>query len=173
MRCLIGILGPASLALTSAATAAPPVPNALIEALLSCRGRADEAARLSCYDQAAATLAQANSSGQIVVVDREDVRRTRRSLFGFSVPNLPFFSNDDSQDEQPDEIEGTIRAARSIGNGKWLIELEGGARWQTTEASPMSRDPAAGRSIKIKRGALGSYIVTVAGGRAVRAMRVG
>lgn len=148
--------------------------NALVDAVVRCKGEANEQARLRCYDTAVATLAQATASGEIIVVDKEDVRKTRRSLFGFSLPNLPFFGRDESQkEEQPEEIEAKIQSVRGLGYGKFLIELDTGARWQTTEGGALAREPKAGEMVKIKKGVMGSYFLAVEGRRGIKALRVG
>ena len=66
----------------------------LFDAVLACRSETDPQARLQCFDRTSGALATAAQSGAVVVVDREEVRRTRRSLFGFSLPRLPFFRGD-------------------------------------------------------------------------------
>jgi hypothetical protein len=147
--------------------------NPLVSNLVGCRGQADDQARLRCYDAAAAALAEATSAGAVVVIDREEVRRTRRALFGFNLPRLPFFGGDNSQqEEEPSEIEGRIESARSAGYGKWVIELEDGALWQTTEADTRLGAPRIGQPVRIRKAALGSYMISVDRQRSVRAMRV-
>jgi hypothetical protein len=96
--------------------------------------RATTPPRLRCYDQTAAALTEAAASGKVVLVDQEDVRKTRRSLFGFSLPKIPFFSGDSSADEAQEELTAKIASASSIGNGKYRMRLEDGAVWDTTEA---------------------------------------
>ena len=146
----------------------------LVQALANCKAQTDDQARLRCYDAAAGALTAATASGTIVVVDREDVRKTRRSLFGFSLPKLPFFSGDDSASSQQDEITASLASARPLPNGKWQLKLQDGALWETTEAASMSmNDPKAGNAVVIKRGPLGSYMIRVAGQRGIRAKRVG
>ncbi|MEP6339776.1 MAG: hypothetical protein ABJ070_08065, partial [Parasphingorhabdus sp.] len=45
---------------------------------------------------------------------------------------------------------------------KWLIKLEYGASWQSTEPSrSTSRSPRKGDDIRIKRGSLGSFTAFV------------
>ena len=150
-----------------------PVQSPLVVALANCRLQSDDAARLRCYDSAAAALTEATSRGSIVVVDQEDVRKTRRSLFGFSLPKIPFFSGDRSAGETQEEITAKIASAGPIGYGKWRIKLEDGALWETTEASGSVSDPRPGNEVKIKRGTLGGFMMRVAGQRALRAKRVG
>jgi hypothetical protein len=165
---IVLVLGMAS----SDAAAQKPASNRLVEAVAACRAEQDDQARLRCFDMAAAALQQATSSGSLMVVDKADVRRTRRSLFGFALPKLPFFSGDDTAEEAPEEIEAKIASARSLGNDKWQFALDSGAVWQTSQPSPYFKPPKAGQSVRLKKGALGAYFVSVEGGRTVRAMRL-
>jgi hypothetical protein len=163
----------ALLLLGSAATAAPKDPSALVRSLTECQRQTDDPARLRCYDAAVSALTEATTSGKVVMVDREEVRRTRRSLFGFSLPKLPFFRGDDSSEDQQDELTAKVASAGSAGYGKYRIKLEDGALWETTESSSAVRDPAAGDTVVIKKGPLGSYMMRISGQRALRAKRVG
>jgi len=158
----------------SAATAQQrnaPQANAVAK-LVECRKIADPDARLKCYDAGVDGLNAAVAGGSIVVVDREDVRRTRRSLFGFTLPKLPFFKGDTSQDDTPDTIEGVIKSVKNLPNDKYLIELDGGAVWQTLQEASLQMTPKAGQKIRISSGALGGYRLSVAGRPALRAQRV-
>lgn len=152
---------------------APAAQSPLVRALADCRLQAEESARLRCLEAAAAALIEASANGQVVLVTREDVRKTRKSLFGFSLPKLPFFGGDDSAGEQQEEITATIAWARALPHGKWQMKLEGGGLWETTETSMGGRDPRKGADVVIKRGVLGSYVMRVGGQRWVRVKRVG
>jgi hypothetical protein len=162
----------ASVGLSGAAPAQQSASKAIVEAVTACRAEGDGQARLRCFDTAAAALQQATASGSLIVVDKNEVRRTRRSLFGFALPKLPFFNGDDSADEAPEELEAKITSARSLGNDKWQVVLESGAVWQTSQSSPYFGTPKPGRTVKLKKGALGSYFASMEGGRTVRAIRV-
>jgi hypothetical protein len=170
----VAAIGCAVLLSTAAVGAKPKAAGSpLVSAIADCQRRTDDATRLQCYDAAAAALIEASSSGKVVLVDREDVRKTRRSLFGFSLPKLPFFSGDDSAESQQDELTAKVAAAGSIGNGRYRVKLEDGATWETIEGWPTMTDPRSGDTVLIKRGALGSFMMRIAGQRAVRARRVG
>lgn len=157
-----------------ASAKSPPPQSPLVTALDRCRTIPDPTQRLACFDSAAGSLVAAARSGQVSVVDRGELRQARRSLFGFSMPKLPFFAGDESANDVSDEIETTIKAAGSIGNGKYRIILtEGNAVWETTETSISLRDPKAGQKITIKRGPMGSYFLRINGQRGVRGRRVG
>lgn len=171
MKSKILFVGCVALAATANAAPKRSLPP-VVQDLTACRAQADDAARLKCYDEAAAALVRAADSGEVVVVDRDDVRKTRRSLFGFNVPKLPFFSGDDSASDQQDEITAKIAGAHEIGNGKFSIRLEDGAVWETTEAKAAVRSPRAGNEVTIKRGSLGGFFLTIKGQRTLRARRV-
>jgi hypothetical protein len=140
--------------------------------LVECRKIADPAQRLQCYDAGVDSLNAAVKGGSIVVVDREDVRKTRRSLFGFTLPKLPFFKGDNSQEDTPDTIEAVIKSVKNLPNDKYLIELDSGAVWQTLQEASLQMTPKSGQKIRITGGALGSYRLSVAGRPALRAMRI-
>ena len=166
----------AALILASPASAqkTPRRVSPLVNALEQCRQIADPAQRLACYDRAAPALVDASRSGAVTVVDRGQLREARRSLFGFSMPKLPFFAGDESAADTPNELQTTVKSARSLGNGKYRIVLtENDAVWETTEESMGFREPRAGQKISIKRGPLGSYFLRVEGGRSVKGRRVG
>ena len=70
----------------------------LFEALVHCRSITDDAARLQCFDTAAANLQAATERRDVVVVDRAQVRESRRRLFGLALPRLPIFGGGDDED---------------------------------------------------------------------------
>jgi len=142
----------------------------------ACRKITDSAARLACYDASVSKLADATERKDVVVLDREDVRKTKRSLFGFNVPSLPFFGGGKDADgkeahEEFTEIEAKIASVRDRGMGVWTIVLDDGGVWETNEAP--KNDPSSGDSIHIRKAALGSYFGNINGARAVRLHRIG
>jgi hypothetical protein len=180
MRRLATVLAVATLAgLCHEATFAQAPPRQatgsdLVNAVSACRAIGDATQRLACYDEAATRLTQAVGRNDVVVLDREDIRQTRRSLFGFHLPRLPFLGGGAREvAETPDEITATVSAASNIGYDKYRIRLEDGAVWQTTEASAYIRPPHAGSIVVIRRGAMGNYFMRIDGQRGLRAMRTG
>lgn len=63
-----------------------------VDQLLSCRQIADPQARLNCFDAASGTLQSARDSGDIAIVNREDVQAVERDTFGLDLPSLPRLS---------------------------------------------------------------------------------
>lgn len=159
----------------SAARKNPPAAiSPYVNALDQCRQIADPMQRLACYDKTAPALVTASKSGEINVVDRGELKQARRSLFGFSMPRLPFFAGDQSAGDVPDQIDTTIRTVRDLGYGRYQIVLtEGDAVWETTESSMRLREPRSGQKIVIKRGPMGSYFLRINGQIGVKGRRVG
>jgi hypothetical protein len=166
----IAVVGAAAASMAAAQESKQTPPA--IASVVNCRTVQDEAARLRCFDAAAAALAQAMEGGNLVAMDRESVRKTRRTLFGFDV-DLPFFGGGKKHDEQPEEkeIEAAVTSAQSAGHGKWLLKLDTGAMWQTIEAAPILM-PKAGDKVTIRKGVAGGYMLQYRK-RTVRAKRVG
>jgi hypothetical protein len=159
------------LAIPSAA-AEPSV--AVIDAVQQCRTIVDTTARLACFDAATATLADAIGKHDVVILDRDRVQQTKRSLFGFVLPALPFFSSGpDKAGIDKDRIEAvdlTIKDARLINNVEWRMVMDDGSVWTTTEPLA-SKPPASGAIAHIKRGIIGNYFVKIGNGDLTRVRR--
>ena len=162
------------LTMTAPAVAAdPPKDSALLSGIRSCQQIQDSTARLACFDKAAAALVGAAAQGDVAVVDREQVRNVRRSLFGFSLPEFPFLkSRKEDKEAEPKELITKLASFRSIGAGRYVFVVEdGNATWETTESVPMG-DVERGDKVVIQRGAMGSYFVQIGDQRWARARRV-
>ncbi len=174
------------LGITMAAAAASPAAaqdrgaearaDGLTGALAACRAIGGDGERLACFDRAAAALLAARDQGQVVVLDREGMRRAKRRVFGFQLPRLGLFG--DGKDEEgkgePEvkEIESTIARVVPAGGGTYLLGLADGSTWQTTEGRT-NFVPRRDEKVKVEVGILGSYNLKVAGSnRSVKAKRV-
>lgn len=143
---------------------------AQLRGLLDCRRIVDSAARLACFDRSAAAIDTAEATGELVIADREQLRSARRSLFGLTLPRIALLDGG-RPEEAAQEFESKIRSAKMASDGKWTFQLDE-AVWRATEASPYQADPRAGETVKIRRGPLGSYDLSVEGRSALRAVRV-
>jgi hypothetical protein len=146
------------------------------EALVHCRTIADSAARLQCYDAAAAALEQAAERRDVVVVDRAQVRESRRRLFGLALPHLPIFGGGDNDNDRDDQeisqIDSTIASAVRNDLGQWQVRLQDGGTWIQTDFNLLAVAPRPGQPVVIHRGALGSYMMRVNRQPGVRVRRV-
>lgn len=143
----------------------------LMDDLKSCRGIGDAAQRLACYDSAAAKLEEATAKRDVIIVDREDVRKTKRSLFGLDLPNFSLFGGKADEDkERISQIDAVAKSVREGQYGVWRITLDDGATWETNQ--PAVRTPRPGSKIRIKAGALSSYLLSIDGAPSVKAHRI-
>ena len=159
---------------TSAKDKPKPTPSPLVAAIDRCRQMTDAAQRLACYDAAANALVQATTSGAVAVVDQSEIRKARHSLFGFSLPRIPFFSGDETADEAQKQLDSTITSVSSLANGYYRIVIaDNNAVWETQDSSVSFDPPRTGQKITIIRGPLGSYFLRINGQLGVRGRRVG
>jgi hypothetical protein len=156
------------------AAPAPPLPQDRakeLQQLIDCRKLADNTTRLACYDQAAASLDQAEAKGDIVVVNREQARKVRRQAFGFSLPSISLFE----RGEKPEEVaqaEDKIVSVRKLPIGKWEFKLESGATWVQVDLTELPLDPKPGQSVKIHKASMGSYAMTIGNQRSIKVHRL-
>lgn len=152
--------------------AAPEATSAqLLDALAACKQIGTPAERLACYDESSARFAAAVERKDLVVLDRQEIRRTRRSLFGMTLPRTPLFRGEGG--EETDELTAQIGSVRDLGMGKWRFRLSDGALWETAEGYIGLRDPKAGQEVVIKKAPLGNYFIRFNGQRGVRGRRIG
>lgn len=145
-------------------------PQALIR-VLDCRSVQPPEQRLACFDREVAALGVAEASRELIIVDRQQIRRTRRSLFGLALPDLGIFGDASSGEDAFTSLETTIRSASQSPYGKWNLTMQDGARWVQVDSRNLSRDPRPNDPIQIKRAAFGSYLANIDGQVAIRVRR--
>lgn len=159
-----------------AQTPAQPGPLAQVYA---CAETQDDAARLACYDAAVGRLQQAQSSGELVAVDRGTVETIEREGFGLSLPSLPrlFGGGSDrasaSTPARPEltEMNLTVERLSQRGDGKAVFVMSNGQVWVQVDTTS-TRRVRAGGAVTIRRASLGSFLMVVeAGGPAIRVRR--
>jgi len=148
--------------------ASAPPPKIFLD-VVQCRAITDAAERLACFDRSVGALASAQASKDLYVADKDAMREARRGLFGFSLPKLRIFGDEDMEKEV-DSIDSTITAAVPGAQG-YIFTLADGARWKQTDGAYMDK-PKAGAKIRIKRAAMGSFFGTVEKNPGVRVERL-
>jgi hypothetical protein len=129
----------------------------IFENVVQCRAIQDSAERLACYDRGVAALDTAQKSNELYVADKAAMKEARRGLFGFSLPRLKIFGDEDLGDL--DELETTIASVGSSARG-YVFTLPDGARWAQTDKKYMDK-PKVGAKIHIKKAVLGSYMASI------------
>lgn len=143
----------------------------IFQKLIDCRALPDSAQRLACYDEQVARIDVAESRAEVVVVDRAQIKKARKSLFGLTLPSFSLFDNDNEDGTEGFSfIESKITAIRTTPDGKYSFRLEDGAQWAQTEYQSM-RTPKVGDSIRIRKAALGSFMANINERPAIRVKR--
>ncbi len=164
-----------AVAATAPAWAAPSVaPPGRAEAdegaqRLSGHQRRRRPARLLRQGRAAA-LEQAEAAGDVVIVDRAQARAAKRQAFGFNLSALSVFDRALTK-EEVDSVTGTATTAYHGSDGRWVIVLDDGARWQQTDDADLYPPPHPGSKIRIRRASLGSYVMNIDGQPFIRVRR--
>lgn len=162
-------------ALAQRGNQAPPARPETFEAMVRCRAITEDAARLACFDTAAAALQAAQERRDLVVVDRQQVREGRRRLFGLALPRIPIFGG--GEDDDPDDqdavrtLEGVVASASQDGLGHWVVALQDGGVWTQTDNNSLALRPRPGQRVVINRGALGSFMMRVNNQPGIRVRR--
>ena len=161
----------AALALPALAQAQEAPRPELLNRLTDCRAMTDSTARLSCYDTAVEALDAAERQGEVVVVDRAQVRESRRALFGVDLPSLPAFGRESAAEDEVSSVETTLTRASRGGDGKWVFRLSDGSTWRQIDSETVFFPNREGTEVRVRRAALGSFMMTVGSSRAVRVRR--
>ena len=166
----------ASLVLTAAPAAAQAEfeieDSDQLEALRACKDIAEDAARLACYDSAAGKLTAAIESGEVQVVDKEDVKEARRGLFGFSLPKIKLFGSDGDDGEQLEMLESTITSVSRTRGGYIFQIKDGDATWEIKKAPMRLRTPKAGDTVVFKKASFNTYFIRIEGQIGVKGTRI-
>lgn len=172
----VGALAAVAAMLAAPASAQDRAEDKYLDSLRTCQAITDNAERLACFDKAVGTIVAASDSDDLRIVDREEVRETRRKLFGFSLPDLGIFGRRDGQgdDAKEDELEvlqTTITSVRPTGDGYILTTAEG-AKWQIDNVPRRLLSPKVGQSLEIRNAALSAYFLRINGQGGVKGRRI-
>ncbi|MBL8535902.1 MAG: hypothetical protein JNM59_00705 [Hyphomonadaceae bacterium] len=163
---------------TGAMAQTPEQSPGVLDQVYACASVTEEAARLACYDAAVGRLREAQSTGNLVAVDRQQAQELERDAFGFSLPSLGrLFRGGDSENsarpviEEVAEMELVIERVAMRRDGTATFTMTNGQVWtQIDNESP--RNARAGGAVTIRRATLGSFLMSVrAGGPALRVRR--
>lgn len=146
-------------------------PPKVLADLFACRQILDPQSRLNCFDRQAGALAGANERREILIADKDEVERTRKGLFGFSLPASPLLDSDRDRVEMR-ELETTVDSARRSRQGGWIIKMIEGGTWEQIDLKELALSPKPGQKIVITKGALGSYFIRVDGQPAIKMRRI-
>ena len=169
------VLAAALVGLTFPVTAqdAPEPSGEYVDKLKKCQSIADSEARLACFDAAVGEIVAANDAGEVRIIDQEDIRNTRRQLFGLSVPEVGVLKRDADEDKEASELlETTITSVRYLSAKKIRFTTEEGATWEINRPPRRLRTVKAGHSVVFKKAALGTFFIRIDGQMGVKGKRI-
>jgi hypothetical protein len=174
MRIAAAIL--AVLILAAPASAQPQgdqTPDVLNQ-VYACARVTSETERLACYDSAVGRLREAQSSGNLLAVDRAQAHEIERDAFGLSLPSLPRLFGRRNTETYADAVQAVeMRVARveHLPGGRSSFTMENGQIWTQIEGVS-ARNVRVGGAVTVHQAALGSFLMSVqAGGPALRVRR--
>jgi len=144
----------------------------ILAELKTCQEIADDSERLACFDRRVAGLVTASEAGDVRLVDREDVRRTRRQLFGFSVPDVGILKGDEKDEEATETMTTTITSVRYRPRRKIEFMTAEGAKWEIFRAPRRLQTIKPGDEVEFKKAALGTFFIRINGQMGVKGKRV-
>lgn len=144
----------------------------ILDSLKSCRRRVDDTERLACFDASVGALLAASEEGDVRLVDREDVRRTRRQLFGLSVPDVGILAGDEKDREATDTLTTRITSVRYRPRRRAEFTTAEGARWQIFKVPRRLADIEPGDEVEFKKASLGTYFIRINGQMGVKGKRI-
>jgi hypothetical protein len=153
-----------------AMAAAAPAPAPIVQEVIDCRKVQDTAARLTCYDKAVDGMAKAETTGDLLTLDREQRRAVRRQAFGLTLPALAIFDHGEKPEEM-NRIKAIVKSASQDPRGRWIIVLDDGVVWRQIEDGDIDRPPHPGSTAAIRKASLGSYFMNIDGQFAIRVRR--
>ncbi|MBT0666849.1 hypothetical protein HT136_00510 [Novosphingobium profundi] len=143
-----------------------------LRALAQCRTLTDDAARLACFDRESATLIAASDQGEVAIVDKDEARKVRKSLFGFGVPRIALFEKGKDEAEET-RLVSSVTAVQTLPRGYYRVTIaEGDAVWETSSRRNGQSAPKPGDRVELEPAAMGSYWLRLNGEMGVKAHRV-
>lgn len=143
-----------------------------LAALKTCREVTDPTERLACYDAKTGAIIAATEAGDVRIVDREDLRQTRRQLFGFTLPEIGILKGDDQNKEASELFQTTITSARQLNSKTWRFTTAEGAVWEINNAPGRMAPIKGGEAIEFKKASLGFFFIRINGQMGIKGKRV-
>ncbi|MEQ9505836.1 MAG: hypothetical protein RLO80_06160 [Hyphomonas sp.] len=149
------------------------------DAVYACASVTEDAARLACFDSAVTALRTKEEAGLVQTIDVARIETIEKEAFGFSMPSLPNLfsrqsaSGDKITRDEVEEITVGVKSARIQGvTGRALLVLDNGQTWEQTDTAKVPASTLRkAKEVRIRKAALGSYMITVDGGRSFRVKR--
>lgn len=171
------ILSVLAVAASGSAVAQGPGQGTTLDRVYACTsvGKADD--RLACFDAAVADFKKAQTTGDVQVVTRQQAVEAEKQAFGLRAPEAVAAAKTTAgvAPPAPEAIENVtvqLTAAVKRADGKYRFTLSDGAVWDQIDSDRVSGLKNLPVSAEIKTASLGSFMMKVDGGKAIRVRRV-
>lgn len=141
-----------------------------VQALSRCLIIAAAAERLTCLEAATRALDTAIRDGVLVVVDQSLATEARRQSFGTNAAPVDVLLPVQSA-QRVDAIETSLTRASQASDGHWTFFLADGSVWTQIGTDRVTFRNREGEPVRVRRAAMGSYLLTVGRSTAVRVTR--
>lgn len=165
----------AGLVLCLLAAAGAPASAQSTGALYACASMTDSGARLACFDAEVARLKAAEAGGEVAVVTREEVKEAERDSFGLTGAQSPSLMavrpKVAAEKDKLDAVTVSIVTIQKKPDGKRRFFTADGQVWVQTDTQDVRAVGDGPWRATIKSAMLGSFMLKLEGGRAIRAQR--
>lgn len=128
----------------------------------NCAAIAKKSERLACYDAAA--------SG---VVAPAPVGGARQPLArGLGAEQVRDRRPESERPEAPSQLLARLVSVSDNGTGHWRMRLSDGSEWEMPQADPYFQPPRRGEVVRVRKGAIGSYLLDVGRQASVKVARI-
>jgi hypothetical protein len=147
------------------------------EALLACADKTDDATRLRCFDAVVADLRKTSKVPPVAAAAIEAVKTPVSAPQTAAHPASPqdkFGARGDLKPEshtELSELTGTVTALAKKPHGELVVTLDNGQMWAEI-ATGSKVKLKTGDTVKIERGALGSFLLVAPNGRSSKVSRI-
>ena len=156
---------------TAGAQASSPGSQPIVDRLLACRSVTVPAARLECFDRESKGLSGAIQRRDLALIDRDDLERSRRTMFGFTSPDHKMMERAIRRPAAaPLNHDGVVRSVSALTFGHYAITLADGAVWRNVDL--LDSSPPVGVPVHIDRTPFGAYLLKMPNFTGVHAVRM-
>jgi hypothetical protein len=169
------LLSGAAMAMSATPALAQVDDSIVLNIMRECAKIDDPTARLACYDNniRAAGANPRSVPGRMGVPRGGGAVANPNAPSGFGADDLVTTSPERFHPAGPSEVTGHVVSARERQPGVYLVTLDNGAQWLFAESGGRNYSaPRKGDSVRLERGALGSYLMVVGKQQAVHVTRV-
>ena len=148
-----------------------------LDKVYACTGITKAEDRLACFDGAVAGFKQAQAKGDVQVVTREQAVQAETKAFGLREADATVAAKASvgvapAVPKPIENVKLTLTVATKRADGKYRFTMSDGQIWEQIDSDSVGNVRKLPLSAEIKTASLGSFMMNIDGGRAIRVRRV-